>query len=142
MAICVWTEYYILSFGTTVKIPFLLPTLSLHSEIIYQVTMNFSSGRGLQRCRVYQTHSRSTVFRLVSLSEMSSDAKGPNLHLFVHVHFMGIRGEPVQLGKLWARNRVTTTNHHSEPVLFFNRELSGFLSARDPGTYMTGCPQL
>lgn len=59
---------------------------------------------------------------------MFSDAKGPNLHLFVHVHFMGIKGESVQLGKLWARNGVTTTNHHSEPGLFFNCGLSGFLS--------------
>lgn len=59
---------------------------------------------------------------------MSSDAKGPNLYLFVLIYFMGIRGESVQLGKLWARNGVTTTNHHSEPGLFFNRGLSGFLS--------------
>lgn len=102
--------------------------LSLHSEVIYQMTMNFSSGRGLWRCHVQQTHFRSTVFRLVSLSEMSSDAEGPNLYLFVLIYFMGIRGESVQLGKLWARNGVTTTNHHSEPALFFNRGLSVFLS--------------
>lgn len=54
--------------------------------------------------------------------------KVPTLNFFVHVHFMGIREELVQPGKLWVRSRVTTTNHHSEPGLFFNHVLSGFLS--------------
>lgn len=128
IAICIWAEYYILSFGTTVKIPFLLPTCLFTQK---------SSTRWLWTSRRVEDYGDAMFIRPVSEVLFSNlrlclkcplMLKVPTLDLFVHIDFMGIREESVQLGKLWARSRVTTTNHHSEPGLFFNRGLSGFLS--------------
>ena len=143
MAISVWADYYILSFGTTVKIPFLLPTCLFTQK---------SSTRWLWTSHRVEDYGDAMFIRPIS-EVLSSDLclclKCP-LMLKVPTYTYLFSSTSWESGENQCNLENCGLEAEWQPQTIIQNQdyfltmgcLVSYLSARDPGTYMTGCPQL